>query len=171
MNTKNDIKNVYNEIETEFFDQTNLTSHEELKYIDTTIAVFSCEPFGFEFPDKEYLKKLSPHRLSKKYFLMKKAKKIFNELLEQVKNDSVNIFEEKKNLVQKELSPWLIILKQFNELKRIIDSYMPNYNICWDCQTFKSNPFKIDQKILFCITLWIQLETENISIYRNIYKV
>jgi hypothetical protein len=145
---------LFDKIIEEFFCQNRLELQDTLKYIDVLFAVFSHEPFGFVIPEKKILKKLPRRNLTKRYFLMSEAEKKWKYLLEQAVDGHVDYIFAQRRDIQKELSPWLILVEQLDELERIVENYMPNQIVSWDCQSFNKNQF-----ILFCVNMWIQSES------------
>lgn len=150
---------------TEFLLQNNL-HQKNLSDSNIAFAVFSCEPFGFEFPCKAELKKTSPRTLSKKNYLMNEAKESLDDLLNNSSELIFMRFFENRELTQQKFFPWLRIVIDSNELESIIDDFMPGYNIGWEWRSVSKNKF-----IVLVIYLWIQLESEGTSAYKRIYRV
>jgi hypothetical protein len=183
---------------------------DELHNKNLMFVVFSCEPFGFKFPDKKILQTLKKSKkLSKLKFQNRKAYEtlgkiisgehdrhsqekiekqyieILNKNLDELKtlkegeklskstiqnkqalgtlsklisgeNDRhlhENIkkrFIEFLNKNQEELSPWCKQLLGIQELKQVLNSYMEEYNVGWNCCRIGNYP-----ESLFYIELWI----------------
>jgi hypothetical protein len=155
-------KNLFDKIIEEFFLQNQLESQDTLKNIDVLFAIFSHEPFGFVIPEKKILKKLPRRNLTKKFYLMREAEKKWKYLQEQAIDGHVDYIFAQRDVIQKELSPWLIVVEQLDELERIIENYMPNQIVSWDFLSFNKNQF-----ILSFVDMWIQIEYG--STYRRIY--
>ncbi|MDR2440197.1 MAG: hypothetical protein LBE12_12635 [Planctomycetaceae bacterium] len=136
----------------------------------TDFIVFSCEPFGFNFPNKNTLKKMSDHSLARQFSKRDIARNKFDALLKDVIQipikDRYAFFLEKINILYCELQPWCIRIKGIDNLKKVLDDYMIGYNVRWDCDKIGNTIPKI-----FFIKLWIDLDTNNISEYKKIYKV
>ncbi len=135
-----------------------------------TFAVFSYEPFGFVFPDKESLKKISAKALSKQYFKRDYAEQKYKDILVKATaiplgSDVQSYFLSELEKNQDELSIWYVLVHGIAKLKSLLNDYMPDHNVCWNCERIGDGP-----NDLFSIRLWIILEAESMSAYRNLYK-
>jgi hypothetical protein len=157
-------RNLFDKIVEDIFHQNRLESHDTLKNRDDVLfAVFSHEPFGFVLPDKKFLQKLPRRNLTKRFFLMNEAKKKWKHLQKQVIDGQMDDFFAQRDTIQKELSPWVIIVKQLDELEKITENYMPHQEVSWDIISLNKN-----QAILIFVDLWIHHEFENR--YRRLYR-
>ncbi|MDR2169102.1 MAG: hypothetical protein LBP59_03075 [Planctomycetaceae bacterium] len=144
-------KSVFDKIVEEFFFQNRLELQDTLENFNVLFAVFSYVPFGFVLPDKKFLKKLPRRNITKRIFLMREAEKKWKSLLRQAADGDLDYIFTQMDDIQKELSPWLIFVKQLDEFEKIVENYMLDQIVSWDCQSFNKN-----QSILFCVNMWIQ---------------
>lgn len=164
MESKSFFNKIVEDIVQDIFRQNRLESHDTLKNRDDVLfAVFSHEPFGFVLPEKKFLQKLSRRNLTKRFFLMNEAKKKWEYLQKQVADGQMDDFFAQRETIQKEFSPWVIIVKQLDELEEIVENYMPNQMVSFDSISFNKNQF-----ILSFVNLWIQNEFE--TSYRKLYR-
>lgn len=128
----------------------------------TDFVVFSHEPFGFVFRPPNQPGPISAKRLSKAFFRRDSAKKMLESLVCRVgPADRQGLFLPELEKIQDTLSPWCRIVHGTGELKEMLDDYMPRHDIGWNCDRLGE---------IYLVFLWIQLETENISIYKDLYK-
>lgn len=143
----------------------NMTLSEQPVFV-----LFSYEPFGFVFPDKIALKGLGNKALSKKYHQRDQAKEIYRAFIADRRKKPLianfrDAFLREFETISDKLSPWCEIVRSLEELENVLDNYMSGHNVSWECDTIIPK-----QEDIYMINLWIHLETENISMYKKLYK-
>jgi flagellin-specific chaperone FliS len=140
----------------------------EIDNSDLEFVVFSCEPFGFDFPQRSELKKMSNHRLARQFSKSNMAINKFTEILHNIshlqQNEMKSVFMAKLDTIYSELQPWCIKINNIKDLKKILDNYMVGYNVNWDGGRIGNNLPR-----LYFIQLWIELDC-NLLAYKKIYK-
>ena len=135
-----------------------------------TFVVFSMEPFGFVMPKKKILKQISSHTLAKKFYKVRQAVKQYDSLVRTIieqspEQDAPAFFLSALDEKWEELSLWCRIVHSLEELKTLLDDYMPEYPVsCLFCKIGKGS------HSLYSIKLWIDFDTNSISHYKKLYK-
>ena len=133
-----------------------------------TFVVFSMEPFGFVMPAQKFSNK-SIH-LRKQFYKAEHALEQYKLLCRTAfewspEQDAPAFFLSALDEKWEELSLWCKIVHSLEELKTLLDEYMPEYPI--GCENSRIG---MGSHNLYSIKLWIDFDTNSNSRYKKLYK-